>query len=73
MLDIKFIRENKDLISVGAKKKHIDFDVSALIAMDDKRKAFLQETEALKAEQNKESQAIQNISDPAEREKKYGR
>ncbi len=70
MLDIKFIRENKDLISAGAKKKHIDFDVSALIAVDDKRKAFLQETEALKAEQNKESQAIQNISDPAEREKK---
>ena len=38
MLDIKFIRENKDLIQSGAKKKHIDFDVNKLLEVDDKRK-----------------------------------
>ena len=41
MLDIKFIRENKDIVAEGAKKKHIAFDVSALIAADDKRRARL--------------------------------
>lgn len=69
MLDIKFIRENKNLIAAGAKKKRIDFDVNALIAIDDRRRVLLREAEALKAEQNKESQAIQNASDPSKREK----
>jgi seryl-tRNA synthetase len=41
MLDIKFIRENKDLVAMGAKKKHIDFDVAKLIDLDDKRLAAL--------------------------------
>lgn len=52
MLDIKFIRENKDLIKDGARKKHIDFDVEALLAVDDKRRAIMQKVEAAKAEQN---------------------
>ena len=41
MLDIKFIRENKDLIAAGAKKKHIEFDVDALLVLDDKRRELL--------------------------------
>jgi seryl-tRNA synthetase len=35
MLDIKFIRENKDLVKEGARKKHVDFNVDELIALDD--------------------------------------
>ena len=27
MLDIKFIRENKDIVQAGAKKKHIEIDI----------------------------------------------
>ena len=38
MLDIKFIRENAELVQEGAKKKHIDFDVQKLLEVDDKRK-----------------------------------
>jgi seryl-tRNA synthetase len=41
MLDIKFIRENKDLIKEGARKKHIDFNVDELIALDDVRRELL--------------------------------
>jgi seryl-tRNA synthetase len=52
MLDIKFIRENKDIISAGARKKHIDFDVDALLALDDKRKALQASVESKKAKQN---------------------
>lgn len=62
MLDIKFIRENKDLISAGAKKKHIEFDVEKLISVDDKRKALLTFIEAKRAEQNDVSQKIVSAS-----------
>jgi hypothetical protein len=31
MLDINFIRENKELIETGAKKKHLDFNVNELL------------------------------------------
>lgn len=58
MLDIKFIRENKDLIALGAKKKHIDFDVDALIALDDKRRTLMTSVEAKRAEQNAVSEKI---------------
>lgn len=52
MLDIKFIRENKDLVQAGAKKKHIDFDVNTLVELDDKRLELLKEVEAMRTEQN---------------------
>ena len=67
MLDIKFIRENKDLITAGAKKKHVKFDVSELITVDDKRKELLVLTENKKAEQNKFSEEIIKVQDPVEK------
>lgn len=62
MLDIKFIKENKDLIAMGAKKKHIDFDVEKLISVDDKRRELLTLIEAKRAEQNEVSQKIVSAS-----------
>jgi seryl-tRNA synthetase len=67
MLDIKFIRENKDLIEAGAKKKHLKFDVLELILVDDKRKELLTFTENKKAEQNRFSEEIVNVQDPVEK------
>lgn len=58
MLDIKFIRENKDIVAAGAKKKHIDVDIDALIALDDKRRALQQEIDTKRAEQNEASKLI---------------
>jgi len=52
MLDIKFIRENKEVIRLGAKKKHINFDVDRLIKIDDERRELLQSVEKKRAEQN---------------------
>lgn len=52
MLDIKFIREHKNIIKEAARKKRISFDVDALITADDKRKTLLTSIEAKKAEQN---------------------
>ena len=62
MLDIKFIRENKEVVQMGAKKKHIDFDVDALLLIDDKRKELLQKIESKKAEQSKQGIAIEKAS-----------
>jgi seryl-tRNA synthetase len=67
MLDIKFIRENKDVVALGATKKSIKIDLDALIALDDKRKELLQKVEAKKAEQNKQSFAIQAAPTPEAR------
>ncbi len=58
MLDIKFIRENKDIVAAGAKKKHIDVDIDALIALDDRRRALQQEIDTKRAEQNEASKLI---------------
>lgn len=67
MLDIKFIRENKDLVSAGAEKKHIKFDVEALIAVDDKRRELLASIEKKRAEQNEVSEKIVRTSDAGEK------
>ena len=67
MLDIKFIRENKDLIEMGAKKKHIEFDVNRLIEVDDSRRSLLTSIENKKAEQNKVGESITSTTDETER------
>jgi seryl-tRNA synthetase len=71
MLDIKFIRENKDLIEMGAKKKHIDFDISKLIKIDDKRLEMLKVVEEKRAKQNEVSKILPQ-STPEHREKLLG-
>lgn len=53
MLDIKFIREHKDIIKEASRKKRIPFDVDALISLDDTRRSLLTNMENKKAEQNK--------------------
>lgn len=62
MLDIKFIRENSDLIKEAARKKCIDFDVDKFIGIDDKRLVLLKEVEDMRAKQNAESDKIVQMS-----------
>ncbi len=69
MLDIKFIRDNKDLIALGAKKKHIAFNVDELITADDERRAALALIEAKRAEQNAMSDKIASATSPDDRNK----
>jgi seryl-tRNA synthetase len=68
MLDIKFIRENKDVIQAGAKKKHIEIDISSLITLDDKRREIMSSIEKKRAEQNIISEKILKAT-PEERQK----
>jgi seryl-tRNA synthetase len=68
MLDIKFIRENSDLIKEAARKKHLSFDVDALLKVDDARKEISQKADELRAEQNRMSQEIVREKDPKAKE-----
>ncbi len=63
MLDIKFIRENKDLVDMAAKKKHINFSVDKLIDVDNKRVDLVKVVDDLRAEQNSLSDMIPSITD----------
>jgi seryl-tRNA synthetase len=66
MLDIKFIRENKDIVKAGAKKKHIEVDIDELLSVDEKRLALLSRVEFLRGEQNKVSVSMgSKLSDAA--------
>lgn len=67
MLDIKFIRENSDLIKEAAKKKRISFDIEKLLKTDESRRKILQETEELRAKQNSESGRIAILKDDSEK------
>ncbi len=66
MLDIRFIRENPDLIKEAARKKHVSFDIESLIKLDDERKEALTVFENIRAEQNKLSDEV-GKADPSER------
>ncbi len=68
MLDIKFIRENLDLIKLAAKKKHTDVDLDKLVTLDDKRKELQQTFDAARAQQNEASAKIAQTKDPAARD-----
>jgi seryl-tRNA synthetase len=69
MLDIKFIRENKEVIREGARKKHIDFNVESLIVVDAQRRELVTSMESKKSDQNKVSQEIQSTQDQSLRAK----
>jgi seryl-tRNA synthetase len=69
MLDIKFIRENKEVISQAAKKKHIDFNVDELISKDDERKSLILSSEKKRALQNGANDKIAQAKTPEERSK----
>jgi len=65
MLDIKFIRENKEFVQAGAKKRHIDFDVEELLKVDDNRRALLSEVEEMRAKQNQAAEEIGKAGEEA--------
>jgi seryl-tRNA synthetase len=63
MLDIKFIRENKEIVEEGARKKRVIIDIEKLIALDDERLKILKEVEDIRGEINKVSNDISRKQD----------
>jgi len=68
MLDIKFIRENADIVKMAAQKKRIKIDIDRLIQVDDTRRQLMQQLETRRAEQNKLSDGIPTATDPTVRQ-----
>lgn len=68
MLDIKFIKENKDLVQDAARKKRIDLDVGELLEVDERRRELVKEVEDKKALQNEATGKIARTDDAKEKE-----
>lgn len=68
MLDIKFIRENVEIVKAGAAKKNITLDFDRLLKLDDQRRSIMARVEEKRAEQNKVSTQIPQAPSPEIRE-----
>ena len=52
MLDVKFIRENQDLVEKSTKEKGYKINIKEVLKLDDERKEVLSEVEALRQKRN---------------------
>jgi seryl-tRNA synthetase len=52
MLDIKFIRENRDLVAEKSRQKGYEVNIDKLLTVDENRRKLLGEIERLRAERN---------------------
>lgn len=68
MLDIKFIRENVDIVKMAATKKKITVDIDRLVKVDDDRREIMQRLEGKRAEQKRVSDTIPTTSDALARQ-----
>jgi len=53
MLDINFIRENKEKVKTACKNKNVQISVDLVLDLDKEKRALITEMENLRAEQNK--------------------
>ena len=61
MLDINFIRNNKELVERSIKEKmYKNVNLNEILALDDQRKALLQQVEALRKERNDNTAKMKN-------------
>ena len=60
MLDIKFIRQNIEIVKKAIQNKNIDLDLDKLLAADERKRHVMTELEQLRSEQNKKSKGPQS-------------
>ena len=58
MLDLKFIRENREAVAESLSKRGGDFQLDLISTLDEQRRDLLSEVEGLKGKRNKASQEI---------------
>ena len=68
MLDIKFIRENPELLKTIARQKNINVDIERIIKLDDQRKKLTTQIEEQRAKKNQASKEIPKLA-PTEKAK----
>jgi len=64
MLDIKYIRENADLVKKAAKNKNSEVDIDRLLTLDQERRELIGQVEDKRAEQNAAGEKIAAEKDP---------
>lgn len=69
MLDIKFIRENSQIVKEGCQKKQVKVDISRLLEVDRKRRETLGALEKILAQKNKTSKKIAELKNEKEKQK----
>ncbi len=63
MLDIKYIRENKEEVKKSCQLRNIRCDIDRLLELDEKRRELISEIDGLKNEKNKLNEEIKSASD----------
>ncbi|OGI27658.1 MAG: serine--tRNA ligase [Candidatus Moranbacteria bacterium RIFOXYB1_FULL_43_19] len=63
MLDLKFIRENKEKVKENCRLRNFEVDVDRLLELDEKRREMIQRMEKLKNEKNKLNEEIKKSAD----------
>ncbi len=63
MLDLKFIRENKEIVKNELQNRNLKIDLDSFLKLDEERRKLIAENDQLKAEQNKASQIIAKEKD----------
>lgn len=58
MLDLKFIRENPELVKQGLKNKNVDEKVDEILSLDNERRSLQKQSDDLKAKRNQVSSLI---------------
>jgi seryl-tRNA synthetase len=58
MLDLKFIRDNKEIVKEALRARNLKLNIDELLTLDEERRSLLVETETLKAERNKANDEI---------------
>jgi len=58
MLDLKFIRENRELVKAGAQKKQVTVDLDKILSVDARRRQLVSESDSLKQRRNEASREI---------------
>lgn len=67
MLDIKFIRENKEIVLAAAKNKNRTVNLEEIISLDDRRKKLQLEADAIRTERNIISKQITDNKEQREK------
>lgn len=58
MLDLRFIRQQPEVVREAARKKQVDVDIDGILSLDARRRAIIGEVEELKAQRNQNSQEV---------------
>ena len=61
MIDIKLIRENKELVEQALKDRRMDLSLDKVLKLDTERRSLINEVEQLKCQKNESSKKIGNM------------